>query len=59
MSAALGLYRLQQVDSQIDQIRRLKSFSKRLKMMLNWPAERFKLKESKDAERTLKQADQI
>lgn len=59
MSAALGLYRLQQVDSQIDQIQaRLRTIQQTLEndVELRSAQERFAIAETqyKDAERTLK-----
>src|SRR5919108_2639953 len=62
MSAALGLYRLQQVDSQIDQIQaRLRTIQQILDndAALRTANERFALAESrnKDAERALKQSE--
>ena len=62
MSAALGLYRLQQVDSQIDQIQaRLKVIQQTLENDAELRAATEQLAESedtyKDAERTLKQSE--
>ena len=62
MSAALGLYRLQQVDSQIDQIQaRLKTIQQILEndIALNTATERLNAsdKKHKDADRALKQAE--
>lgn len=62
MSAALGLYRLQQVDSQIDQIQaRLKSIQQTLEndRVLRAASEQFAAAEAthKDAERALKQSE--
>jgi len=62
MSAALGLYRLQQVDSQIDQIQaRLKVIQQTIENDVELKASTERFSESdrklKDAERTLKQAE--
>jgi predicted nucleic acid-binding Zn-ribbon protein len=62
MSAALGLYRLQQVDSQIDQIQaRLKTIQQTLEndLELQTANERFAVADQKhiDAERALKQSE--